>query len=340
MPNRAQRGRTERARRVAASEAPGTLGASAVSPASRTVASALLVIAMVSVVASIVVLYSWLVFGAQAQAEATSDGSSKEASSALAVERTAHTCQFVEGASASGAFRTERLMPPGRDPVIVLNGADTGTRSTMNTTCAADITRRPIHLELPKAFIIEGVPSMTQARTLSCEFQAASDLAWYYGKPFTWDEIFVRVGHDRGGNPHKGFVGQSLNDPAGELYPYGYGVYAEPVARALCELGLDATVHYRESLLWLQEQLAHGRPVLIWAVAGMRDGQIEMWAADDGTVVQAVRYEHTFLVVGYQQAGVWVIDPWDGKRYLYDWGTFLRSWDTLNRMSIVIDNGQ
>ena len=157
--------------------------------------------------------------------------------------------------------------------------------------------------ELPAEMLLEGIPLGMQERNLSCELQSASDLAWYYGKPYTWKELFLRVGHDPGGNPHKGFVGRSLDDCPGLLYPNGYGVYAEPIAMALRQLGLPAEVHYRKSAAWLREQIALRRPVMVWATGGMVERPVEEWVASDGAVVEGVRGEHTFLVIGYSPDG-------------------------------------
>jgi hypothetical protein len=93
-------------------------------------------------------------------------------------------------------------------------------------------TPTPPGNNLPAEILLGEVPMGKQTRSLNCEFQTASDLAWYYGRPYTWDEIYQYVGHDVGGNPHKGFVGRSFDDQPGQLYPLGYGVYAEPIAAA------------------------------------------------------------------------------------------------------------
>ncbi|RMD67562.1 hypothetical protein D6833_00060, partial [Candidatus Parcubacteria bacterium] len=172
---------------------------------------------------------------------------------------------------------------------------------------------------LPPKVLLEDVPIGKQTRPLNCELQSASDLAWYYGFPYTWDEIFAYVGHDPNGNPHKGFVGRSLDDPPGRLYPYGYGVYAEPIARALKQIGLPAKVHYNESREWLKEQVAAGNPVMIWATGTMEVRPVETWTTKDGVIVRGVRGEHTFLVIGYDENGVWLGDPWDGQRDYYSW---------------------
>ena len=224
-------------------------------------------------------------------------------------------------------------------PTASLEGGGVVIEATFSSVAEAvstDISQHPTTTAIPSQVRLEGIPIGKQARKLSCELQTASDLAWFYGVPYSWEELFLHVGHDPGGNPHVGFAGRSLNDSPGQLYPYGYGVYAEPIAAALRELGLDARVHYNESRGWLQERIAAGHPVMIWAVGGMRVAPIEEWIAADGTVVRAVRLEHTFLVVGYDPGGVWVHDPWDAKERFYSWEQFEASWDLLERMSVTL----
>lgn len=188
----------------------------------------------------------------------------------------------------------------------------------------------------PESVLLDKTLTGKQTRSLNCEFQTASDLAWYYGLPYTWEEIFQLVGHDPGGNPHVGFVGRSFDDSPGSLYPQGYGVYAEPIAVAFQSMGLKAEVHYRESADWLRQQLAAGRPVMVWATSQMVLNPVESWVAADGAAITAVRGEHTFLVVGYNPEGVWVNDPWDGERHFYVWPVFLASWDRLDRMALLV----
>ncbi len=191
-------------------------------------------------------------------------------------------------------------------------------------------------LEKPEKVLLEDVPIGKQTRPLNCEFQSASDLLWYYGFPYSSDEIFQLVGHDPGGNPHVGFVGRSFDDPPGRLYPNGYGVYAEPIARGLAKVGIKAEVHYNESVEWLKEQIRQGNPVMIWATANMVKREPEYWTAKDGQRIKAVRGEHTYLVIGFDEKGVWVADPWVGRQRYFDWSTFLASWDILDRMSLII----
>ena len=221
--------------------------------------------------------------------------------------------------------------------VIIIQATPTPTPSLEVKAVATPQEQKD---RLPASILLEKVPVGKQSRPLNCEFQSASDLVWYYGFPFTWDELFEVVGHDPNGNPHVGFVGRSFDDPPGRLYPHGYGVYAEPIARGLKRIGVDAEVHYDESETWLKEQIASGNPVMVWVTAGMTVRPVEYWTAKDEKRIKAVRGEHTNLAIGYDEDGVWVADPWDGRRHHYSWPVFLASWDILNRMSLVVTGSE
>jgi uncharacterized protein YvpB len=189
---------------------------------------------------------------------------------------------------------------------------------------------------LPESVLLQEAPAGKQTRPLNCEFQTASDLAWYYGQPFTWEEIFQVVGHDVGGNPHKGFVGRSFDDKPGQVFPKGYGVYAEPIAEGFARLGIEAAVSYGNEPQWLMAQLAAGRPVMVWTTAGMTIRPVATWTAADGVNVKGVPGEHTYLAVGYDPGGVWLMDPYDGRRHYFEWPVFVGSWDLLDRMALTV----
>ncbi len=218
-------------------------------------------------------------------------------------------------------------------PWLIQRGVVIGLLPTSSPTPVATATPTPSSQD---QVLLEEVPVGKQTRPLNCEFQSASDLLWYYGLPYAWDEIFTLVGYDAGGNPHRGFVGYSFDDPPGQLYPNGYGVYAEPLARGLAKIGVHAEVHYNESVDWLKAQLQQGHPVMVWATAGMVPRKPEYWTTAEGERIKAVRGEHTYLVIGYDPQGVWVADPWDGRRHHYPWQTFLDSWSILDRMALII----
>ncbi|MEN6478913.1 MAG: C39 family peptidase [Anaerolineales bacterium] len=240
--------------------------------------------------------------------------------------------QQVAADSASGAT----VLEPGAPSSATLAGAlIVMTDRPMAPTRAP--TPRPTERLVPVAYRITGAPAGAQRRRLSCEFQSAADLAWYYGVPLEWDDLFSIVGYSAVGDPQQGFAGASIDDAPGQLYPAGYGVYAEPIVAALRTYGLNAVSAYGRDATWIREMVAADRPVMVWAVAGMRDGVVETWHTTDGRPIEGVRFEHTFLVVGFTPEQVAVLDAYDGKCYEYSWERFLRSWSVLGRMAVIID---
>lgn len=200
-----------------------------------------------------------------------------------------------------------------------LSGASTSSDTSPGARALLDVPRRP------------------QERNLNCELRSATDLAAFYGLDFTWEELFAVVGHDPGGDPNVGFVGRSMNDPVGGIYPAGYGVHADPVARGLRRLGIAASAYHDVDAAWLRDQIDAGRPVIIWATYGMLPREIVHWTTKDGESVAGVRFEHTFTVVGYDERGVWVNDPWDATQSHYTWPALERSWALLGNMAVTID---
>lgn len=196
--------------------------------------------------------------------------------------------------------------------------------------------------DLPQAVLVPSmafleVPNRPQERNLSCEFQSAADLALYYGWEISWREIFLATGVDTGGNPNLGFVGKSIDDPPGSLFPNGYGVYAEPIARGLRRLGINAVGHKGVDIMWLKRSVSSGHPVVVWATYGMKVHPVVQWQASDGQWVQGVPFEHTFTVVGYDQGTVWVNNPWSATRERYSWQEFDAAWALLDRMALTIN---
>ena len=187
------------------------------------------------------------------------------------------------------------------------------------------------------ASVLLDVPRSRQDRNLNCELISATDLATFYGWDFTWRQLFEFVGVDPAGDPNVGFVGRSMNDPVGGLYPAGYGVYADPVARGLRSLGVPARAHAGVDRAWLQAQLLAGHPVVIWTTYGMQRQPLIEWQTGRGDTVRGVRYEHTFVVAGFDESGVWVNDPWDATQRHYPWPAVEASWALLGNMAVTID---
>ncbi len=171
-----------------------------------------------------------------------------------------------------------------------------------------------------------------QTKNLTCESQTASDLAKFWGKQVGEIEFFNKL--PRSDNPYKGFVG-SPDAPPGSLPPNGYGVYAEPVAQTLRGFGLEAEAHSKKGINWLRQELAAGRPVMVWATYGFKENPVKTYKTRDGQEVPIVQYEHSFLAVGYDADGISVIDPLDGQRKTFPYAEFYRGWSLLDQMAVT-----
>jgi uncharacterized protein YvpB len=172
-----------------------------------------------------------------------------------------------------------------------------------------------------------------QAYNLSCESRSAADLAGYWG--ITIDELEFLTLLGRSDNPHRGFVGD-VDMPPGSLPPYGYGVYAEPVAATLRDYGLDARPVYDLGLDGIRAELLSGRPVLVWATYGMELYEPQEWTSSDGQISTVVPFMHTFLVTGYDERGLFVLDAYSATVHHYAADVFLQVWNHFDQMAVVV----
>ena len=172
-----------------------------------------------------------------------------------------------------------------------------------------------------------------QSRNMSCESRSAADLAGYWDVPVDELEFLTSLGQSD--NPHKGFVG-NVDAAPGSLPPYGYGVYAEPVAATLREYGLDAYPVYSLGLGGLRAELLAGRPVMVWATYGMEPHEPREWESSDGRISKVLPFMHTFLVTGYDESGLFILDAYNASVQHYPTDTFLQVWNRLDQMSVII----
>ena len=177
---------------------------------------------------------------------------------------------------------------------------------------------------------VEGHP---QTYNMSCESRSAADLAGYWGISVHESSFLAAMGTSD--NPHEGFVGD-IHAPPGSLPPYGYGVYAEPVAATLRDYGLDARPTYDLGLDRLRAELTAGRPVLVWATYGMALYNPREWTSQDGRVSTVVPFMHTFLVIGFDEGGVFVIDALDATVQYFSFQAFLSAWDLFDQMTVLV----
>lgn len=185
---------------------------------------------------------------------------------------------------------------------------------------------------LPDAAWIEGVPVRKQLRNLSCESQTATILAAYWGILLEEAQFFAAL--PKADNPYTGFVGD-VDAPPGSLPPVGYGVYAQPVADTLRRFGLDAQARRHMGIQSLKAELAAERPVIVWATYEMWLYPSQFLDSPDGNLFEATPYEHTFVAIGYDEDGLYLIDVWDAQVKHYSYAAFAASWRRFSEMAVT-----
>jgi uncharacterized protein YvpB len=185
----------------------------------------------------------------------------------------------------------------------------------------------------PPSASVEGLVGHPQQHNLSCESRSAADLSAFWGVTFSEDDFFRRL--PKSDNPNRGFLGD-VDLPPGTMPPDGYGVYAGPIAASLRSFGLDAQARRAWSLDDLQAELAAGRPVIIWATYDMRQPGVQEWTSSDGETCVVVQYQHTFIAVGYDEGGVYLVDAYDAETKYFSYEAFVPAWDQLGRQAVTV----
>jgi uncharacterized protein YvpB len=187
--------------------------------------------------------------------------------------------------------------------------------------------------QLPPSVFVEGVTGHRQEHNLSCESRSATDLAAFWEVMFDEDDFFRRL--PKSDNPHRGFLGD-VDLPAGTMPPAGYGVYVGPIAATLRSFGLDAQARREWSLDDLKEELAAGRPAIVWATYDMQLPGVETWVSSDGETSVVVKWQHTFIAIGYDEEGLYLVDAYDGVAKVFSYEAFMPAWDQLGRMAVTV----
>ncbi len=187
--------------------------------------------------------------------------------------------------------------------------------------------------ELPPSAFVGGVVGHPQEHNLSCESRSATDIAAFWGVAFAEDEFLRRL--PKSDNPNRGFVGD-VDLPPGSMPPVGYGVYVGPVAATLRSFGLDARARRDWSLDDLKVELAAGRPAIVWATYDMRLSEMQSWTSSDGATSPVVQWQHTFVAVGYDEEGLYLVDAYDGATKHFAYEQFALAWAQLGEMAVAV----
>jgi uncharacterized protein YvpB len=205
--------------------------------------------------------------------------------------------------------------------------------STYTLAPSPTVSQTPIPTStLPPAVEIEGIQGTYQTYELGCEANSAAQMARFFG--IIINERQFQAALPLTDNPDTGFVGQ-VEGWWGAIPPASYGVHAEPVAAELRNFGLNAIAHRNFSSQNIREEIAAGRPVIVWVIGGVRSGQSTLYTAADGSIITVASYEHTVLVTGY---GPDYFTFLDGTQvYQRSLRQFANSWQVLGNMAVTID---
>ncbi len=180
---------------------------------------------------------------------------------------------------------------------------------------------------------VSGLVGHAQSYGLSCESRSAADVAAFWGTPLSEADILNAL--PRSDDPEIGFVGD-VNGAWGYIPPHAYGVHAQPIAAVLQQRGLDALARVEMPFTELQAEIDAGRPVIVWIIGAVWNGTPETYTTIAGKQVLVAAFEHTMILIGYDENNVTLVNAGDGKTGVYSLTGFLASWKVLNNMAVVV----
>jgi uncharacterized protein YvpB len=182
----------------------------------------------------------------------------------------------------------------------------------------------------PEEHNIQSISGHRQYFPLGCETAAAKDWANYFNKDFNEFEFQYKL--PQSDNPDLGFVGD-VNSPWGQVPPYGYGVYAGPIADLLNQYGIQAKAYKSYTLEQIKAKIAQDKPIIVWVIGNMVGGIPATYTDKKGNQVIVAAYEHVVIVTGYNKDHIRYMN--NGRFYETPDSVFLNSWGVLGNMVVV-----
>jgi len=184
--------------------------------------------------------------------------------------------------------------------------------------------------EIPISSYVGTLRGTPQLYTLDCEAQSAVNWAQFFGVSIDEMEFIDRL--PRSDDPESGFVG-SINGAMGQFPPDDYGVHAAPVAALLEEYGLSAKAKRDWDFEGIKKEIANGQPVIAWIVNMPFEIDTMLYTASNGNTTTVARFEHTWIIIGYNASTVTVVD----SEWTYNVKTaeFMQRWEALGKQAII-----
>lgn len=187
-----------------------------------------------------------------------------------------------------------------------------------------------VYFEIPMSASVGSLKGSPQLYTLDCEAQAAVDWAKFFGVSI--DELDFIDDMPRSDDPETGFVGD-INGAMGQLPPNSYGIHAAPVADMLKDYGVPAVAKKDWTYSGIKQEIASGRPVIAWIVNLPFEIDAQEYTASNGNTSTVARFEHTWIIIGYNASTVTVVDS--NWTYNVNISTFMERWEALGKQAII-----
>ncbi|QIW18393.1 C39 family peptidase [Bacillus thuringiensis] len=207
----------------------------------------------------------------------------------------------------------------------------------------AQVFRLEFLSEMKEAIMIENVPFIKQLPELprGCEVTSLAMLLQYKGiqvdKMQLASEIH-RVPFEQNGlrgNPYEGFVGNIYT----KAEP-GYGVYNPPIFNLAEKYAPEKVVNLTgRDVQDMYKVVSSGSPV--WVIINttfkpLAESSFETWNTRSGEV-KITYYEHSVVIVGYDQNFVYVNDPLkNNPRFAVPRAEFEKAWEQMGKQAITI----
>jgi uncharacterized protein YvpB len=185
--------------------------------------------------------------------------------------------------------------------------------------------------DIPMSSYIFNLHGTPQLYTLDCESQSAVDWAQYFGITIDEEDFIDQLPHSD--DPEKGFVG-NINGKMGQLPPDDYGIHASPIAKMLRSYGLPAKAKHDWDFEGIKKEISNKRPVIVWIVNMPFAIDSEDYTAEStGNTTTVARFEHTWIITGYNASTVTVVD----SKWTYNVNTmeFLDRWEALGSQAVI-----
>jgi hypothetical protein len=142
------------------------------------------------------------------------------------------------------------------------------------------------------------------------------------------------------GDPYVDFVGD-VNGEEGFAPGDGYGVYYQPIANVVTQVGYQADAHTGWTTSSIEAEIESGSPVVVWidfrSLASGVGYATSTWTAFDGRQIPYTLHEHAVTVLGaYPGHSVTLLDVFSGNQYTYSESQFTAMLSTFGGMGVAV----